>query len=200
MLIFTDVVASEVKLTASRGKKPATRPASETDLRNVRRTRPALVPVSSLETCRKLDSSQTVQIKLASHPRNSSLDSPQSLSSNKEATTPVTDLKTGVNRADEIEAGTSSGKVEESNVASDGHMSPCGGHLYECVGSLKLCGEESGADSLGLCEGDSFCREEGDVGGRHESSERCLPANCLNSAQASVSSALSTETEADKQR
>lgn len=198
MLIFVNiVVVSEVKSAASRGKKPVTRPASETDLRNARRTRPALVPVSSLETCRKLDSSQNAQIKLTSDPHNSSLDSPQSLSSNKE-TTSVADLKTGAN-ADEIEAGASSGGVEESNVASDGHMSPCGGHLYECVGSLKLCGEESGADSLGLCEGRSFCRGD-NVSGQHESFERCLPTSCLNPAQANVSSALSTEPEADKQR
>lgn len=199
LLIFVDiVVASEVKSAASRGKKPVTRPASETDLRNVRRTRPALAPVSSLETCRKLDSSQNVQIKLTSEPRNSSLDSSQSLSSSNKEAVSVTDSKTGVN-ADGVEAGALSEGAGESNVASGGHASPCGGRLYECVGSLKLCSEESGAD--GLCEErSSFCREDG-VNVQLRSSDRRLPpTTCLSSAQASVPSAASTEAEADKQR
>lgn len=195
----------EIKPASSKGKKTFTRPSSETGLCPARRIRPALLPVSSasLET-----DHQNLHVSSVRTSQNSSLVSWQCISSNRpeDAAAAAADL-----RADLFESRIKAGAPSNRHLTSGsqelgttqptavGRTLPSAGSTCQCVGSaVKESSDASGPESLVLCDGSVACHQ-GRLSGRH-GSKRCLPALCLNSEWPDVSSALMTETAAEKQR
>lgn len=190
-----------VNEASQRAKKSLTRPASETDLRNTRRNRAPLVPLSptTLEARhhKTTDSSSAMQkeplVQVTSNSSSSSRE-PPAPSSGCQATG-MTDSKTHPTAADgSTEAGASA--VEMSSGVSPQestfpqqrpmHQSPSNGHLYQCVGSLRLRSNGGSAESLALCGGSPVCHQKRQRS--HHRSKQC--ASSHNSSNAAPSGAV----------
>lgn len=204
LLFFTAFPADElfcfvcVVIEASqRAKKSLTRPASETDVRNTRRNRAPLVPLSptTLEARHhKTDASSVLHkdaLVQATSNSNSSRCEPPAPSSGCQATG-MTDSKTDSTAADGLtEAGASA--VEMSSGVSPQesafpqqrpmHQSPSNGHLYQCgVGGLRLRSGGGSAESLALCGGSPVCHQKRQRS--HHRSKQCASShNSSNTAQ-----------------
>jgi len=198
--VWPDCSASKVIEASQRAKKSLTRPASETDLRNTRRNRAPLVPLSptTLEARHhKTDSSSVLQkeplVQATSNSNKSSRD-PPALSSGCQATG-MTDSKTDSTAGDgSTEAGASA--VEMSSGVSPQestfpqqqpmHQSPANGHLYQCVGSLRLRSGGGSAESLALCSGSPVCHQKRQRS--HHRSKQCTSSH--NSSNTALSGAV----------
>jgi serine/threonine protein kinase len=199
--VWPECLASKVIEASQRAKKSLTRPASETDMRNTRRNRAPLLPLSptTLEArhhhkTTTTDSSSSATQKeqpltqATSNSSSSSRQPPGAPSSGCQATG-MTDSKTdttattgadGLTEAGASAVEMSSGVSPQESAFSHQrpmHQSPCNGHLYQCVGSLRLrSGGGGSAESLAPCGGSPVCHQKRQRG-HHRSSKQCASSH-----------------------